>query len=414
MKEDLSNHLNDPRQLEMLYRKDKRAFKREFSALYPELQGQPLAEFWNARLTHDSGETYWGTRQEILFVLIASLLAGLLAKLPAFFAISEDFFYPRNIGFIVFPALTAFFAWKHKLSSGKAAFIAGATVLGLIFINILPDDPKSDTLILSCLHLPLYLWILLGFTFVGGAESNDDKRLGYLKYNGDLLVITALILIAGGIMTGITIGLFSLIGFNIEEFYFEYVAVFGLAAAPIVGTYLIRSNPALVGRVSPVIAKIFSPLVLVMLVIYLGAMVYSGKDPYNDREFLIVFNGLLIGVMAIIFFSVVETARTKLIRIESWVLFLLSAVTVIVSGIALSAIIFRILEYGITPNRAAVAGGNILMLIHLLLVTVQLFRLALKKGNISAVGKAIAEYLPVYFVWAIVVVFIFPFVFGFE
>lgn len=414
MKEDLLNHLNDPRQLEMLYRKDKRAFKREFSALYPELQGQPMAEFWNARLTHDSGEAYRGSRQEIQFVLIASLLAGLFAKLPAFFGISEDFFYPRNVGFVVFPALTAFFAWKHKLSSGKAAFIAGATVLGLIFINILPDDPKSDTLILSCLHLPLYLWILLGFTFVGGAESNDDKRLEYLKYNGDLLVITALILIAGGVMTGITIGLFSLIGFNIEEFYFEYVAVFGLAAAPIVGTYLIRSNPALVGRVSPVIAKIFSPLVLLMLVIYLGAMVYSGKDPYNDREFLIVFNGLLIGVMAIIFFSVVETARTNLVSIENWVLFLLSAVTVIVSGIALSAIIFRIWEYGITPNRAAVAGGNILMLIHLLLVTVQLFRLALKKGNISAVGKAIAEYLPVYFLWAIIVVFIFPFVFGFE
>ncbi|UJH92133.1 hypothetical protein LZ575_06015 [Antarcticibacterium sp. 1MA-6-2] len=106
------------------------------------------------------------------------------------------------------------------------------------------------------------------------------------------------------IMTGITIGLFSLIGINIEQFYFEYVVVFGLPAIPILGTYLTQTNPHLVGKISPVIARIFSPLVLVMLVIYLVAMLYSGKDPYNDREFLLIFNVLLIGVMAIIFFSV--------------------------------------------------------------------------------------------------------------
>ncbi len=99
--------------------------------------------------------------------------------------------------------------------------------------------------------------------------------------------MTTLILIAGAILTGVTIGLFSLIGFKIEKFYFDYVVIFGLPAAPILGTYLIETNPQLVGKVSPVIAKIFSPLVLVMLVVYLIAIIYSGKDPYNDREFLL-------------------------------------------------------------------------------------------------------------------------------
>ena len=52
-----------------------------------------------------------------------------------------------------------------------------------------------------------------------------------------------------------------------------------------------------------VLLSVVDDLVLVMLVIYLGAMFYSGRDPYQDREFLMVFNALLIGVMAIIFFS---------------------------------------------------------------------------------------------------------------
>ncbi|HKZ67668.1 MAG TPA: hypothetical protein VJ111_14980 [Chitinophagaceae bacterium] len=413
MKEEILAHLNDPRQLEKMYRTNKLPFKREFSTLYPGLKGNTLADCWNERLNYESDEISWDTGRELLFVIIASLVAGVIAKLPAFLPVSEDFFYPRNIGFVIFPALMAYFAWKNKLSTGKIAFIVGVTLVGLIFINFLPVK-ESDTLLLSCLHLPLVLWSALGFAFVGEKRNNDEKRLSFLRYNGDLVVITTLILIAGAILTGITIGLFSLIGFNIEEFYFEYVVVFGLPAAPILGTYLTQTNPQLVGKVSPVIAKIFSPLVLVMLVIYLIAMIYSGKNPYNDREFLLIFNGLLIGVMAIIFFSVAETSKTSKSQMEIWILFLLSFVTIIVNGIALSAILFRISEWGMTPNRAAVLGGNVLILINLLLVTAQLFRVLSKKADITGVGRVIAFYLPVYCLWATIVTFLFPFLFGFN
>ena len=414
MKNEILLHINDSGQLEKLYRSNKVPFKREFSKLYPELKGNALAEFWNERLNFESDEISWGTRRELLFVISASILAGLIAKLPAIFSIDEDFFYPRNIGFIIFPALSAYFAWKNKLSMGKIAFIAGATLVGLIFINFLPDVKTSDTLILSCIHLGLILWAILGFAFVGETRNSEERRLGYLTYNGDLIVMTTLIGIAGAIMTGVTLGLFELIGLKIQEFYFNYIGIFGLAAAPIVGTYLTQTNPQLVGKVSPVIAKIFSPLVLVMLVIYLIAIINSGKDPYNDREFLMIFNALLIGVMAIIFFSVAETSNSTKSQTEILVLFLLSLVTIIVNGIALSAILFRISEWGITPNRAAVLGGNILILTNLLLVTEQLYKAFSKKAGINGVKKAIAAYLPVYILWAVIVTFLFPLIFNFK
>jgi hypothetical protein len=414
MKAEILTHLNDPGQLEKLYRTNKVNFKRAFSALYPELKGNSLADFWNERLNYETDEINWGTRGELLFVIIAALVAGLIAKLPAFLSIDEEFFFSRNVGFVIFPALSAYFAWKNKLSTPKIAFIVGTTLVGLIFINSLPNVKQSDTLVLSCIHLLLFLWSILSFAFVGEARNNDEKRLSYLKYNGDLVVMTTLILIAGGIMTAITIGLFQLIGIDIEKFYFENVVFFGLPTAPIIGTYLTQTNPQLVGKVSPVIAKIFSPLVLVMLVIYLGAMVYSGKDPYNDREFLLIFNALLIGVMAIIFFSVAETSTATKSKAEILVLFLLSVVTIIVNGIALSAILFRISEWGITPNRAAVLGSNVLILINLLLVTAQLYKVFSKKANLNEVGKTMAFYLPIYVLWTIIVTFIFPLIFGFK
>jgi hypothetical protein len=414
VKDEIIANINDPGQLEKLYRSNKVPFKRAFSTLYPELKGNTLADFWNERLNYESDELTWGTSRELAFVIIASLVAGLIAKLPAFLNIDQEFFYTRNIGFIIFPVLSTYFAWKNKLATAKIASIVGLTLVGLLFINLLPDVKKSDTLVLSCIHLPLFLWSILSFAFVGETRNNDEKRLSYLRYNGDLVVMTTLILIAGGIMTGVTIGLFGLIGLKIEKFYFENVVVFGLPAAPIVGTYLTQTNPQLVGKVSPVLAKLFSPLVLLMLVIYLIAIIYSGKDPYNDREFLLMFNGLLVGVMAIIFFSVAETSMTTKSRPEVWVLFLLSIVTVLVNGIALSAILFRISTWGITPNRAAILGGNILILLNLLLVTVQLFKVISKKATINEVGKAIASYLPIYCLWTVIVTFLFPLLFGFR
>jgi hypothetical protein len=414
MKAEILAQINNPAQLEMLYRTNKVTFKRAFDSIYPEIKGHAVADCWNERLNYESNEINWGSGRELLFVIMASLVAGIIAKLPAILQLDEEFFYSRNIGFIVFPMLTAFFSWKNKLSAGKIFFIAGTTLAGLIFINLLPDDKKSDTLVLSCIYLLFFLWSILGFAFVNDTGNNVEKRLGFLSYNGDLIVMTTLIVIAGGILSGVTIGLFSLIGFKIEKFYSENIIPFALPAAPILGTYLIRSNPQLVGKVSPVIAKIFSPLVLVMLVIYLIAIIYSGKDPYNDREYLMIFNGLLIGVMAIIFFSVAESSKKTVNKVEVWIIFLLSIVTVIVGGIALSAIVYRISTMGVTPNRAAVLGTNVLIFINLLLVTAQLFRVVVKKNDISGVGKAISFYLPVYCIWTIIVTFIFPLVFGFK
>lgn len=414
MKDEILLNIDNPEKLESLYRQNKSAFKLAFNTLQPQLQKNDLVRFWNERLNFSKEEISWATGKELLFVIIVALLAGVIAKLPQIFSINEEFFYQRNIGFIIFPALAAYFAWKNKLSAGKIALITGLMLAAVIFINSLPDAQTSDTTILSCIHLLLFLWSILGFAFVAGAGNNQEKRLSYLKLNGDLVVMTTLIVIAGAIMTGITIGLFELIGFDIKNFYFQNIVVFGLPAAPILATYLIQANPQLVGKVSPVIAKIFSPLVLVMLAVYLVAMIYSGKDPYNDRQFLLIFNVLLIGVMAIIFFSVAETSKAGKSMPETWILFLLCLITVIVNSIALSAILFRISEWGITPNRMAVLGGNILILINLFVVSVQLFRVLSKKTEIRAVGKAIAFYLPVYVVWTVIATFIFPLLFGFK
>jgi hypothetical protein len=412
MKDAILAHINDPGQLEKIYRADRLRFKREFSNLYPELRGNMLADFWHERLTDENQEIAPARGGELITVLLIAAVAGCIAKLPAFFGWDEEIFYSRNIGFIIFPALMLYFGWNNKLQPRLAWAIGAAILVVLIYINQLPPNPNSDTIVLAGIHLPLFLWSLLGITFTGSISYHHQKWLDYLKYNGDLVVITTLIVISGFITSIITVGLFSIIGYEIGEFYFQNIALYLLPSAPILGTYLTQHNPQLVGKVSPVIARIFSPVVLVMVTIYLIAILYSSKDPYNDREFLLIFNVLLIGVMALIIFSLTESVGRTRSKAEITILFLLASVTIFVNGIALSAIIFRIAEWGITPNRLAVSGSNLLILVHLILVVTQLIRVLNHKTDLTSVSKSITRYLPMYCIWALIVIFVFPLIFG--
>ncbi|OOG77885.1 DUF4153 domain-containing protein [Algoriphagus sp. A40] len=407
------SHLQNPGELEKLYRSNKSEFKQAFLSVYPEIKGKELTEFWHERLKDEPDAISWGSKKEHGYVILAILIAGFLAKIPEIFSVDEEFFYPRNISFIVLPLITAFFAWKNQLSLNAKAVLVGITGLSLVYINSLPGG-ETDMLVLACIHLPLILWGLLGAAYSGRDLLNWKNRLSYLRFNGEAAVMSVLIGIGGGLLSAITINLFLLIDVQIGDFWARYVVPFGLPAVPILGVYLTHTNPQLVNKVSPVIAKIFSPLVLVMLVVYLVAIAVTGKDPYNDREFLMLFNVVLIGVIALIFFSVAESSGKKTDYSGVWILLLLSIVTVVVNGVALSAIVFRISEWGITPNRMAVLGGNILILIHLLKITWKLYQTATKKAALEEVGKTIVVYLPIYMLWTAVVVFLFPVMFGFE
>jgi hypothetical protein len=121
---------------------------------------------------------------------------------------------------------------------------------------------------------------------------------------------------------------------------------------------------------------------------------------------------MLIGVMGIIVFSISETSTNWKQKFNLIILFILLIITLIINLIALSAIFYRLSEYGLTPNRLAILGSNILIFVNLVLITIDLFKISFRNSELEKVELTISKYFPVYIVWTLIVVFGFPLFFG--
>lgn len=418
MKTSIREYLNDPEQLEQLYRKDKTGFQAAFNQLYPDIANTPAAAFWQARLRAELPPSESSKqRKDVVFLILSSLIVAFLIKLPQIFKLTMDetIFYGRNAGWIVLTGLSLFaFLSKTRLRLSHMLLSISILIISIVYINLLPYSDDAHSVILALVHLPLVLWCIYGLIFVDFEIRKRVRWLEYIKYNGDVAILSALILIAGGILTGVSLGLFSAIDLHIEDFYAEYIIIPGLVSVPIVATFIGKRFPAVTLKLAPIIAGIFSPLVLITLVIYLASILLTGKDPYNDRDFLIIFNLMLVGVLAIIVFSVSGTSDMLNRKFSQWILLLLSFTTLIVDIIALSAIVYRLGEFGFSPNKTVALLGNLVILGHLVWISRDLLQLILRRKDMQQLEHSIAGYLPVYFLYAILVTFLLPFLFGFR
>ena len=178
---------------------------------------------------------------------------------------------------------------------------------------------------------------------------------------------------------------------NIQEFYTHYVVVFGGVAAPIVSFYIIRLYPSITSKIAPVIARVFTPLVLITLVVYIISLIISESSILENRNLLLIFNIMLLAVMAIIVFSITELDKSRE-RNVNVILFVLALLAKVANAIALAAIITRVTN-GLTPNRIVVLVSNVLIFLNLILLARNLYLCYMKHQSLDSVEIVVAKYL---------------------
>ncbi|MDQ6809259.1 MAG: hypothetical protein M3Z64_07525 [Verrucomicrobiota bacterium] len=416
-------HRDDPEALEKLYCAQPSEFAKALSDAVAADRQSILLRAWQVRLApreiSTASDENTDGRGTISLVIFLCAIAGLIAKLPAFFpSLKPEEFYPRNLAFAVLGPICAYFIARQAASWRNVALIAGVFVLAAITINAYPGLTSDqaphlmrDSVALACLHLPLFLWTVGGFAFAHTRWRDSATRIGFLRFNGEMLINWALINIAGTLTAGITIALFAAIKLDIADWYFKWPVVFGACAAPIVATHLAISRAGRLA-IAPLLARIFSPLALVTLAVYLGAMAVQRRSPYADREFLLVFNIMLVAVLGIAVFCICQRRANRFFDLTIWTLV---CVAIVIDLVALSAIVARLSHYGFTPNRTVTLVSNILILANLGMIVATFTKSALRRQeDTSATQRSIAWFLPIYSAWTAFVVFALPAIFRFR
>ncbi len=417
-----------PEQLEALYQKDKAGFTKQFFAQYSSLEENPktnlLAKSWHARLTYRP-ERITVPMEERMFIVLSAALSGLLFKLPEWTGFVQDEYMIRYFPFMILPFLIVYLLWKRgadkRTVSVNLAGIAGF----VLYMSFLPYEAGGDVLPLVMMHMLLTLWFLTGHAYDGG------PGLGFLRINGDVAVAAAVLGLAGGLLTMISFGLFSLTPLDVEHFFESYVIYWGGPSIALGAFFLAETKPGLVSRVAPVIARIFTPVAAGVLFLFLMAFVFTDVDLYSDRSVLFVFNLMLIAVMALTLFSLANDSNDWYgadgshtdDETQAWesssesggwfrgAQILLIALALVIGLLALSAIVVRVINFGFSPNRTIVLGSNLLILVHLAWIGGVMIRSGAGRHGYRKAEQVIVRYLPVYFYWAVAVIFLLPLLF---
>jgi hypothetical protein len=376
-----------------------------------------------------AGESANTTYSETLIVLSFAVAAALAVKVPALFGLplSPDrevpAFYFRNASLFVFPLLTIYFLWKRGSGVATGLWLALPFAAAAVFANVYPfHNPErldnfpvaSDTQVLTALHLPIALWLAVGFAYVRGRWFAGGGRMDFVRFSGELAIYYVLIALGGGVLTGFTAMMFTAIGMNPERFIGGWLIPCGAAGAVIIGSWLVEAKQSVIENMAPVLTRLFTPLFTLLLLVFLATMAWTGSPINVKREVLIGFDLLLAVVVGLVLYA--ASARDPQARPDFFdgLQLLLVVSALVVDGVALAAIAARISEFGFTPNRVAALGENLILLVNLSWSAWLYASFLRQRGSFAHLERWQIAYLPVYAVWAAVVVVMFPPVFGYR
>lgn len=390
----------------------------ELDALSREFAREHSDRLWKQLVVvpSDSGEPRAPARTDAIVAFVLAVAAAVVIKVPALFGLQleqDAGFYARNVSLFVLPLLTGYFVWKRRLDTDTLRWLAVAFVAAGVFANVYPFTPGGHTEVLTALHLPIALWLVVGIAYAGGRWGQVEGRMDFIRFSGELFIYYVLIALGGGVLTGFMVMIFESIAVDVEPFLNSWLLPCGAVGAVLVGSWLVEAKQSVIENMAPVLTRLFTPLFAALLITFLATLLWTGRGVDIERNVLIAFDLLLVVVLGLLLYSI--SARDP--RLPPGLFDVLQVVLVVsallADAVALWAIAARITEFGFSPNRVAALGENVILLVNLAWSAVLYIRFLRRRGSFTGLERWQTDYLPVYAVWAAIVVIVFPPVFGY-
>lgn len=372
---------------------------------------------WKHLFTPSESFSGKAARRDVWVIIALALFAGFLGKIPDLFGhrITNDadsLIYVGNMGLFFIPVIGAWFVMQKKYVGPGAALFALLSVAGFFAVNFYPFAGERHTEVLAGMHLILLLWLALERLYSSGQEITAG-RMNYITFSGEFFIYAVLCYLGIGVFTMFTVALFETLHINADRFISEYILVFGGLAVPVAAVYLVEKKKALIENMAPVLAKIFTPLFLLLISGFLIALAGRGLNLTIERETLILFDLLLVLVLGLVLYSLSARNNAGTPVFSDYLVFGLIVVTLLADIVAMGAIISRLSRFGLSPNKVAALGENILLFINL-------SGLAVTFGGTIFTGREFRRLeiwqswcYVAFMAWMAVVVFVFPLLFRF-
>jgi hypothetical protein len=283
-------------------------------------------------------------------------------------------------------------------------------------VNLYPFAPVQDgghTALLASLHLPIALWLVVGLAYAGARWQDVAGRMDFIRFSGELFVYYALIAFGGVVLILLTRLIFDAIGIDVGWFVGTWVVPCGALGAVLIASWLVEAKQTVVENMAPVLTRLFTPLFTIVLLAFLVALLLTGGGTAIDRDALIAFDFLLVLVLGLLLYSISARDPQAPPGFFDRLQVVLVVSALLADAVALWAIAARIGEFGASPNKLAALGENVVLLVNLAWSAVLYVRFLRRRGSFEALERWQTGYLPVYAVWAALVVLVFPLLFRF-
>lgn len=312
------------------------------------------------------------------------------------------------VGIVVFFAVVAPESKRLRWYGGTAAI---AVIAGLSSA-LVAWDRTDHVAALIALHLPFVAWAAVGGSVTLGRPDRPKNFYHFIVQSMEALVTGGIYLVAGAIFAGLTLGIFAVLGVELPESVLRVAAAFGIGVIPVLAVASVydptstpaEQRPTGVARILRIGTWLMLPVALGVLALYVFWFipVYFSRA-FHEREVLIVYNATIIAILTLLVAAVSSGGghrRRQGERVLRLAVLSLSTLTLLLNVYALAAIVSRTLQYGgLTPNRHAVLGWNIVTLLMLAFLLVRSwssesdewlpeFQASLARAMVLAVGWA--------------------------
>jgi len=386
----------------------------ELDVVSREFAREHSGRLWKQLFEPDEEATLLGEGWlDALVLAIGAAVAIQVARLAAGFPGEEPTWLPRNLGLVVLPFLAAYFARRRQLDLRGWLLTAAPFVVAAVVINLYPYDTDSDTEMLVALHLPVVLWFVVAFPYMGATLRSHESRMDFVRFTGEWFIYYVLIALGGGVLMGLTAGILQPTGVDVDGVA-QWVMPSGAAGAVVVAAWLVESKQRVIENMAPVLSMLFTPMFALMLACAAVVYAVTGLGDAFDRDLVSVFDALLLVVLGLVLYGLSAREPSTSPDWMDAVQLVAVVFALVLDVLVLGAMIARIGDLGFTPNRTAALGLNVVLLVNLAVAAMLSLRFLRGRSTLHRLERWQTSYLPVFAFWAAAVVVVLPPAFGFS